>query len=461
MRIMLRLVIGYLALLAPFHLSAEQLEGIKEFSDGAPAVASEVNSNNLVLSNKALELEARILRLEDTSDRLVRIKPEGSARISAGVATEAANATAGELVELLGGKLILENIDCTDDPYALNRAYVEHSQYSYILFYIIGNCYGDIASLVLGDATYEGAPMVQEHGQVVNIQATPGLSQRPKIVPNPDCNILYPGLSPTCTRMGLVSSFGGGLYIGGVDLEMGAYDNYAALFSRGSAGDLNNVTITTHPNSPYAFPIRAQHAANPYIGSVTINGNGTHQGSGISLTNNAAMYVYGQITIEGTQVGLKAESGSSVSVRSGRGGRPGGLHITTNDNGFPIQLTAADMHFHGGEPTSPALILGGKNGVAQIDHGSRLYMQSPLLFSGDVKFTVQASNVSVVPTNGSGVLTADNVADYFYCRGLSTVTLRELGDTIFNESEIDNGDTCLSTEEWQAWASQTFPLASE
>jgi len=440
---------------------AEQLEGIKEFSDGTPAVASEVNSNNLVLSNKALELEARVLRLEDTSDRLVRIKPNGSARISPEAVAEAANTSAGELVELLGGKLILENVDCTDDPYALNRAYVEHSQYSYILFYIIGDCYGDITSLYLGDATYEGAPIVQEHGQVINIQATPGLSQRPKVIPNPDCNLRFPGLSPPCSRMGLVSSFGGGLYVGGVDLEMGAYDNYAALFSRGSAGDMNNVTITTHANSPWATPIRAQHAANPYLGNVSINGGGTHPGAGIALTNNAALYVYGQITIEGTGVGLTAESGSSVSVRSANANRPGGFNITTNDGGFPIRLTGADMHFFGGVPSVPALILGGTNGTVQIDHGSRLYMQSPLLFSGEVRFTVQASNVSVAPTNSAGVLTAENVADYFYCRGLSTVTLRELGDTIWIESEIDNGKTCLSTEEWQAWASQTFPLASD
>lgn len=453
----LRLFVALFGCLLALEVSGEQLEGIKEFSDGTPAVASEVNSNNLVLSNKALELEARILRLEDTSDRLVRVKPEGSARIGAETGRSARNAEAGELVELLGGKLILENVDCTDDPYALNRAYVEHSQYSYILFGIIGDCYGDITSLYLGDASHDGAPFVQEHGQVINIQAMAGYSQRPKIIPNPDCSIRFPEVSPPCTRMGLVSSFGGGLYIGGVDLEMGAYDNWATLFSRGSTGQLDDVTITTHPNSPYASPIRAQHAANPYLGNVTINGGGTHQGTGIAMTNNAAMYIYGVVTIEGTQSGLRAESGSSVSVRSASGG----MNITTSDNGFAIQLTGADMHFFGGYPSAPALTLNGNNVGVQIFHGSRLYMQSPLLLAGDVRFTVEASNVSVVPTNGAGVLTADNVTDYFYCRGLSTVTLRQLGDTIWDESEIDNGNTCLSTEEWQAWASQTFPLPPE
>ena len=51
---------------------ADQLPGIAEFTDGEPALAEEVNGNNLVISDKAQELEARILQLENVSDRLVR-----------------------------------------------------------------------------------------------------------------------------------------------------------------------------------------------------------------------------------------------------------------------------------------------------------------------------------------------------------------------------------------------------
>jgi hypothetical protein len=45
----LRLFVALFGCLLALEVSGEQLEGIKEFSDGTPAVASDVNCNNLVL----------------------------------------------------------------------------------------------------------------------------------------------------------------------------------------------------------------------------------------------------------------------------------------------------------------------------------------------------------------------------------------------------------------------------
>ena len=113
---------------------ADQLPGIAEFTDGEPALAEEVNGNNLVISDKAQELEARILQLENVSDRLVR--DEDTARYGGARSAEpsAAATNVGGLTELLGGKLYLDNIDCNADPHALNKAYIDNSQYSYIQF---------------------------------------------------------------------------------------------------------------------------------------------------------------------------------------------------------------------------------------------------------------------------------------------------------------------------------------
>ena len=85
---------------------ADQLPGITEFSDGNLALSEDVNANNLVLSNKAQELETRIQQLENVSDRLVRV--EDASRYGGARTEGTANSTenAGGMAELLGGQVI-------------------------------------------------------------------------------------------------------------------------------------------------------------------------------------------------------------------------------------------------------------------------------------------------------------------------------------------------------------------
>ena len=140
-------------------------------------------------------------------------------------------------------------VDCTTNQSALVEAYQSNPSVDHIGFIITGSCFGSIAYVQeVGD---EGQPVlgqIQPKNQVVYIQ--PNLetdpTNRAKIVPRKltDQNGEY-------FVSGMFSSFGNGLYLTNLDIEMGADDSYAVLYSRASNGGLSNVTITgaAEPNN--------------------------------------------------------------------------------------------------------------------------------------------------------------------------------------------------------------------
>ena len=407
---------------------SDQLDGITEFDNGAPALADEVNANNLIFSNKAQDLEARIKLLEDTSDRLVRIGTDSSGRVSRDVMRlpSSREAKEGELVELVGGKLILEDVDCRTDPYALNRLYVDNSQYSYILFTIIGDCYGDISRTTLGEAAPEGTyPYIQEHAQVIAIYPAedpdnPGNLASSRIIPNIDSD-----------RTGLVASFGGALYINGVDIVVGG-DSWGVLFSRGSTGDLHDVTITLRDNG--GTGIRVQHAASPYLGSVTIQGNTEAPSArGLFLLNNAATYLYGGLSISGTSQGILAIAGSSLFSWD----RSADVQ-TPNSSDYAFWLDSA--HVGLGSVTT--------NGSIWVREGGDLSL-GELTFSGNEIRVDNDGFISMVPKTADGtVMNNTDLNGILNCNGLATAAIMDSTATDGSANEIANTE-CFNTSQWE------------
>ena len=280
---------------------ADQLPGIAEFTDGEPALAEEVNGNNLVISDKAQELEARILQLENVSDRLVR--DEDTARYGGARSAEpsAAATNVGGLTELLGGKLYLDNIDCNADPHALNKAYIDNSQYSYIQFTITGGCYGHFTLI---DGTDPTAGELQEHGQAISIVGNVGTEDnplpRPKLIANPFSN-----------NMSLYGSFGGGLYIKDVDIDVSMAQGWGVLFSRGTTGEIARSTITCTAEDNAVKGIWIQNGASPYIYTVDV----VDCDVGLFGRNNVAAAIYYHLSITGARLGVELLQGSSVNAR--------------------------------------------------------------------------------------------------------------------------------------------------
>ena len=463
---------GFMAL--SIAANSQQLPGIKEFADGQPALASEVNNNNRVISETmtaaADALAERISLLERTSDRLVVIDPSGTSRLGGLKMSDAPSGRATETTtaEVLGGKLIIENVDCTADPYALNRQYVEYSRFSYLLFYIRGDCYGEISSLRLGDENFDaevaGGFNVQEHAQVIAIYQNDADrisgAPRPKIIPNPDCalngeliNAYGAEAAATCSRTYLFASFGGALYIDSIDIEVGPWDNQGILFSRGAQGEVSN-SIITMAALDYTSGIKIQHGASPYLSNVVILGNESSEGQiGLNMINNGAAYLYGPVDIAGTQIALEMQSGASIfSYSRGR------MRLSVkDDNGDVARVIGSNVTLTGGNVTPPAIEFG--NGRAYFSGSFLSVINRHVSLIDTARLIVQSSIIDINPQLNRSEMPPNEVTTHVQCFGNSDVTLGALREPErpYNRAIIDNGAGCLDNEEWKALiqASQT------
>ena len=430
--------------------AADQLDGIKEFADGNPAIASEVNTNNMVLSDKAQELESRVLLLENTSDRLVRINPDSAGRLSPEAIASQATGTEGQLVELYGGKLILEDIDCNADPYAMNKLYVENSRFSYIHFAIKGNCYGDIARTTLGETAPEGTfPYLQEHSQTISIGPVWDDSDQPlpaKIIPNADSG-----------QVGLYASFGGALYINSVDVELGMGERI--LYSRGATGTLGNLTITL-PAGSTGGGVHVQHAASPYIAWVNIVGDPANPAlRGISAMNNGVIYQFGDINISGVKYGMQITSGASVFTWG----------FVTNISSTKESLWIDSAKVKQG-------VYNDMNTIMNVD-GDIWIREQGELKAGAVQLSdttlirIDSGFVSMMPLNSAGdSLSSIDLNDVVTCNGLSNASFGRYQTVLNDDGESvldDNGnevqeyvkianEKCFDTFQWSQFVNQAL-----
>ena len=311
-------------------------------------------------------------------------------------------------------------VDCTTNQSALVEAYQSNPSVDHIGFIITGSCFGSIANVQeVGD---EGQPVlgqIQPKNQVVYIQ--PNLetdpTNRAKIVPRKltDQNGEY-------FVSGIFSSFGNGLYLTNLDIEMGADDSYAVLYSRSSNGGLSNVTITgaAEPNNLYQTGVVVQNGASAYIDSSSITG----VYRGVSMLGESFVYLINATII--AQNGVRTFNGGTFrSV--------GGIDITSTD-GTAISMNQGGQGF---------IMAGSIQGAVYLDKSS-LSVE-----------TLEATNVSMIDLRSAHftVLNADQgfTEGLFKCYGLSSVNVNGLS------LRNNNGNGCLDDEGWGSIISGQFP----
>ena len=417
------------------HALADQLEGITEFTDGTPALASEVNDNNLILSDKSQDLEARVRLLEDTSTRLIR--QDDAARYSRTAAVGSGENTTSGLVELEGGKLILDNVDCTNDPLALNKAYIENSRFKDITFVIKGDCYRDYWLI---DGNNPDAGVRQEFGQSVKIFGDIG--------PDPDNPLPRPRLipNPATGRMSLVGSFGGGLYLTNLDIVGGSQFG-VLLFSRGATGSVRNVSITCEPSEgSTTLGVRVQNGAVPYFeGNIDISGCDW----GMWAFNNSTVALYGDLTINAESMGLWV--GQSASVHSVLF-RDSVVNITSGLTALLVDNSTLELGQN--SPSNKIMDITGD----MIFNSSRVELHAPLRPEAGSTLSVTNSEVSVYPLAGGG--DPNTTEGYLSGEHLSTITTCA-GNSSFNAINRADGTPipvsgCFNDEQW---ANLYTPLA--
>jgi hypothetical protein len=236
-----------LTLLVPsvFAIGANANETIPHiFSPSTPAKASEVNENFDYLNSRLNELE------------------------------ETFPSNGAEVLEL--------DIDCTNNPAALNEAYLQNKLVKNLSFSIKGSCYGDIYT-----PRVEGEFVTTVQSQVIAIA---GVDETATLIDN-----------DLTGSINLWATFSGGLYLR--DLSITTSGVIPVAFSRNSHGDIYNVKITKTEGDAFAG-IYVQEGAQIYLGNVEVNGFDT----GITGRNGAVIRTTGDISITALATGISLQS---------------------------------------------------------------------------------------------------------------------------------------------------------
>ena len=193
-------------------------------------------------------------------------------------------------------------VNCEDDPYALINAYHDNIEYSQLFIGIQGDCFGDISYT----ADYE--TYTQEFSQKLIIYGIADASAA--IIPRPKVGDCGNSNDPAGGVAGLVASFQGSISLHNLDLRLGECDSFGLLYSRGSGGTVENVSITGHPATPKQNLLVVRHNSIIYTGNVSITGYGGDT-VGIAVFNGGVLYSYGShtVSVAGTALQMYAGGG--------------------------------------------------------------------------------------------------------------------------------------------------------
>lgn len=341
------------------------------FSPSTPAKASEVNENFDYLNSRLNTLE------ENSGD----------------------------------GQLELE-IDCTNNPAALNEAYLQNNLIKDLKFFIKGSCYGDIAVPRQNSEVFKVIT-----NQVISLV---GIDNTAKLIDN-----------DITGDVNLWATHGGGLYI--TDMSIITSGSIPIAFSRNGHGTLTNVSITATGGNVYAG-VYAQEGAQVYLVDTEINGFNI----GVAGRNGAVIRTIGELAITNVTIGMQLES----SVFKGTGN----INLSATD-------LALDLNFNSAwQGWSTALNI--TQGNINIANASSLVTTQINATSAHIELyhsTMGGENITAntLSANGSMVTISDSsfsgqvVSQHsakveMYNTSLTSVGVRQRGSFIFGGNSIDS-----------------------
>ena len=386
-------------------LSAGELEIPKVFINGEVADANDFNLNNDYLIDI---IEAEKIR----TDELL-----SNARWK--------NATAEGAIS--------KKIDCTTNQSALIEAYHASVSDDYLDFLLTGSCFGAYRFVqTVDDEDQPTVYQVQPKNQVVSISSdkTTNPNNRAKLIPR----------KITADRdyfvTGLVSSFGNGLYLTDLEIEMGADDSWGILFSRSSNGGVTDVAIKGNAEpSRRQVGIQIQNGAAAYVGGQN-EGKASIESvaAGISMLGQSRANIYGSLIINAQEQGLAAFNGGSFQLSLSSGGKvtgPASVQLNQGGQGW-INSSTADVSIDGNIAiSSSSLTIGGST-----------------VISDSAIIGLQDSTLNIYNDN-SGIS-----SDRITCTGPSFAAVNGLS---MNNS---NGNGCLDQPGWKVLIDSMLPPSS-
>ena len=387
-------------------LNAAELEIPKAFVNGEVADANDFNLNNDYLIDIIEEEKIRTDELLSNA-RWKNATSEGS---------------------------ISKKIDCTTNQSALIEAYHASVSEDHLDFLLTGSCFGAYRFVqTVDDDNQPTVYQVQPKNQVVSISSdkTTNPNNRAKLVPR---KITASGSDFFLAS--LVSSFGNGLYLTDLEIEMGANDSWAVLYSRSSNGGLTDVAIKGNAEpSRKQSGVLIQNGAAAYIGGQN-EGKASIEGvaTGISMLGESTANIYGSLIINAEEVGLGAFNGGSFQISLSSGGKvsaPQSVNLNQGGQGF-INSSTADVTIDGNiGMSSSSLSIGGST-----------------VLSDSASIALQDSTLNIYNDN-SGIS-----SDRISCTGPSFTAVNSLS---MNNS---NGNGCLDQPSWKVLIDSMLPPSS-
>ena len=395
-------IVAVFLLSLPITLSAEEVSIPKTFVNGEIADATDFNTNNNYLIDKIVETKADIANIVANA-RWANADEKGA---------------------------VVKKIDCSANQSALIEAYHAHVHEDYVIFLLTGSCLGAYRFIEeVGENDEVVVNMVQPKNQVVGLVSdrTVNPSNRAKLIPRKlvaDREYFVAGL---------VSSFGNGLYINDIDIEMGADDTWGVLFSRSSNGDLTNVSIKGDEENGNPYGVLIQNGAAAYVGGNDENALIEGVDEGIRLRNKSMANIYGTLKIKGN---------TGISTFNG-----GTFQLQLSGDGKITAPTALNLNMGG-----QAWVNNGNTSVSidgDIEMGSATMMiGGSTIFSASTSILMYNSHFSIINEN-SGI-----EASMLECHGVSVVNITGL--SLAN----NGGNKCLDNISWMTMIESAFPSSS-
>ena len=395
-------IIAVFLLSLPITLSAEEVLIPKTFVNGEIADATDFNTNNNYLIDKIVETKADIANIVANA-RWANADEKGA---------------------------VVKKIDCSANQSALIEAYHANVHEDYVIFLLTGSCLGAYRYIEeVGENDEVIINMVQPKNQVVGLisDRTVNPSNRAKLIPRKlvaDREYFVAGL---------VSSFGNGLYINDIDIEMGADDTWGVLFSRSSNGDLTNVSIKGDEENGNPYGVLIQNGASAYVGGNDENALIEGVDEGIRLRGESMANIYGTLKIKGN---------TGIATFNG-----GTFQLSLSGDGKITAPTALNLNMGG-----QAWVNNGNTSVSidgDIEMGSATMMiGGSTIFSASTSILMYNSHFSIINEN-SGI-----EASMLECHGVSVVNITGL--SLAN----NGGNKCLDNISWMTMIESAFPSSS-
>ena len=395
-------IIAIFLMSLPITLSAEEVSIPKTFVNGEIADATDFNTNNNYLIDKIVETKADIANIVANA-RWANADEKGA---------------------------VVKKIDCSANQSALIEAYHANVHEDHVIFLLTGSCLGAYRYIEeVGENDEVIVNMVQPKNQVVGLisDRTVNPSNRAKLIPRKLVADREYFLA------GLVSSFGNGLYINDIDIEMGADDTWGVLFSRSSNGDLTNVSIKGDEENGNPYGVLIQNGASAYVGGNDENALIEGVDVGIQLRGESMANIYGTLKIKGN-TGISTFNGGTFQLSLSGDGKitaPTAININMGGQGW-VNNSNTSVSIDGDiEMGSATMMIGGST-----------------IFSASTSILMYNSHFSIINEN-SGI-----EASMLECHGVSVVNITGL--SLAN----NGGNKCLDNISWMTLIESAFPSSS-